>query len=165
MRIRAVIVSGVKTKSSSGLFDLAKKPDELAEYIEWLSVPAAERVPPSQAKMAKHLGVSEFTLRQWKRDNRVVGKVLKKHVGNVGVDLYPDVIEALRVQALDPSNPRSVTAARALLAELNTQTEVDPLVVDVDGLSDTELRDLALEMFDRIDGIVDPVTAVATVEG
>lgn len=151
----------MKTKSGSDLFELAKKPDELAEYIEWLSVPESERVPPSQAKMARHLGVDQATLRTWKRDNRVVAKVLKRHIGNVGVDLYPDVVEALRVQALDPSNPRSVQAAKLLLQELATQTEIDPLVVDVDGMSDVELRDLALEMFDRMDGIVDPVSAVA----
>lgn len=140
-----------KTKlgTKNNVVELAKKPAEMEAFIEWLATPAAERVPRSQAEFARKFNVTQQGLSMWKRDPRVITRVdaARRHATNVN-DL-PDVIDALTKQATDPSNPRSVQAAKVLMTWWD-RTVDESEQIHVASLSDAELEELVIETYDEI---------------
>lgn len=85
-------------------------------FLDWLCTISDERVPPTQAELAKELDISTHTLHALKKDidflrdwevqyRRTVGSPEKQH----------KVMDALFKTATDRTDPRLVPAARAYL--------------------------------------------------
>ena len=128
---------------------------EKAEFIDWLCLPKSERVPQTQTKMADHLGVHRDTLQAWKRDPVVVGEVLRLQQFQLSVADYPSIIEALKTQATDPKNPRSVVAAKELIRIIERQDDSN-VEIAISELSNKDLQALAAELYDVVGERLEP---------
>lgn len=123
---------------------------EREQYIEWLAIPPNRREPASQEKMAKALGVTSDTLRNWKRDPRIISKVKGRIQGVIALNDLASIVETLKEQAFDASNPRSVQAAKVLI-EMMEKGESRQADVPLTEMSNEELRKLAAELHDAVD--------------
>lgn len=132
---------------------LAKKPDALEFYIEWAALPENKRPKElsSQAKLAKHLDVTEQTLRNWKRDPRVADKIRAIGISGVHVERYASLLEKTYQQAMDTTNPRSIQATKLLLEEMNRHIVSDVVSKDLSNKSNAELKDMAARLYDEFD--------------
>lgn len=84
--------------------------------VEWLSTPPADRDPATQAGIAEELGVSPRTIRGWKELEHVRAAWKKRADEIVGdPDKVTEVIERMRLDALDSENTRRHLAAKIYL--------------------------------------------------
>jgi hypothetical protein len=127
--------------------DLALKSAEKEAYVEWLSTPANLREPKSQAKMAAHLGVTEQTLRAWKRDPRVASAVRSKIQTHLSLNDLGEIVSTLKTQATDPDNPRSVQASK-LLIEMMDRADGGVSDNPLADMSWAEIQALSAELYD-----------------
>ena len=51
---------------TSGADGLPRHSAEYKQFVEWLALPVKEREPKTQKELAEQLGLSEWTLSQWK---------------------------------------------------------------------------------------------------
>ena len=143
-----------KTKLGTGndVVELAMKSDELEFYIEWAATPKSMRGElQSQEKLAKHLGVSGQTIRNWKRDPRVQTRVDRIQSARIRIDQYPDIVDSLYVQATDPQNTRSVQASKLLLEVMWRSVDEASTASDLSLMSVKELKQLAAGLYDELD--------------
>ena len=80
--------------------DTIKKKQEYLMFVEWMGLPAPERVPKEQKELAVKMGVEEATLSDWKRvdgfwDNvrNERKKWAKDRTSNVLMGLYRKAIK------------------------------------------------------------------------
>lgn len=139
-----------KLDVGSNVIELARKPAELEAFIEWLALPESERDPKSQAAFGRKFDVTEQNLSMWKRDPRVITRVNAARRHSTDIAHLPNVIESLTVQATDPSHPRSVQAAKVLMAWWAQTIEEVPST-EMSQMSNAELRQMAADMYDVID--------------
>jgi len=142
-----------KLDPNADVIYLAMKPDALEFFIQWAATPAALRDKDlkSQAKVAVHLGVTEQTIRNWKRDPRIASRIQAVSVGQLRIERYGSLLEAAYGQAMDPENPRSIQATKVLLEEMNRHSVDDVAHSDVAEMSITELKQLAADLYDELD--------------
>lgn len=119
---------------------------EKEQWAEWLATPS-ERRDETKKEMAVVLGVTERTLNNWAKEPAIVSKVQQITGRFVKVNLLPEIIQALEDQATDPSNPRSVSAAKLLLDFMEKRAE--QVTVDLGELSLEELSAMTEELYDR----------------
>lgn len=84
--------------------------------VHWLCTPPKERVPKTQEGIGNELGVSPRTIRTWMvRDDvrRAWAKMSDDIIGDPGK--VSEVLESLRVTALDPSHRQYTQAAKLYL--------------------------------------------------
>jgi len=124
--------------------------DELDVAVEWWSTPKSGRVPSSQAKLAKELGVSEQTLRNWKRDPRIASRVSGKVLTVLSVEDLPDIVDTMRIIATDPEHRSCIAAGRELLSLMEKATGM-AAPVPMAEMSDGELKQLAADLYDAVD--------------
>ena len=84
-------------------------------YAEWLATPADVREPSTKKEAGERLGISYETLKDYERDPRFQTMYRDRIAAEFKVAKLGDVIHTLGVQAVDPTHPRSVQAARLLL--------------------------------------------------
>ena len=123
---------------------------ERDQYVEWLSLPPNRREPASQAKMAEALGVTEQTLRNWKRDPRITAKVKGKIQSVIALNDLSQIVDTLKEQAFDPDNPRSVQASKVLI-ELMREGEATSVDVPLSDKTNDELKELVADLYDEFD--------------
>jgi hypothetical protein len=120
------------------------KAERMERYVEWLLVPESYREPKSKAKLAEAMGVTPQTLRNYDREPWVQRELTLRGRAIARVQDAPGVLAALRTQAIDPANPRSVAAAKVWLDWHSKQADTGIEEVDLSSLSDEQLYDLAL---------------------
>ena len=128
-----------------------EKKARMERFVEWTLTPANLREPASKAKLAVELGVHPNTLRNYQHDPAFQKAVTHRARSLVRTDRLPDVLDSLFVQASDPTNPRSVSAAKALLEfAQDTADVVEEL--DVKNMSQDDLVKVALELLHKVSG-------------
>jgi superfamily II DNA or RNA helicase len=140
-----------KLDVGSDVVYLAKKPEALEYYIQWAALPRGLRPDDlkSQAKVAVYLGVTEDTIRNWKRDPRVAARVQQVGLGAFRVERYAELLEVAYQQAVDPENPRSIQATKILLEEMKrfTDSHETPALSE---MSDAELKEMVVDLYDQL---------------
>lgn len=126
------------------------KKERMARFVEWLLTPAELRNPPSKAKLAVELGVSEQTLRNYQKDPWFQRKLMADSRELARVEKLPDILETLYQQAVDPQNPRSVQAAKVFIEHVERVVPEDEAPIDVTSLSNEDLANLAVQLLQRI---------------
>ena len=98
-------------------------------YIEWLTTPPQERVPPTERDIAKELDVYPKTLYNWRQD-REFRDVWRDDADEVigGEDKRQRVMEVLYMAAIDYRSPRHVAAAKLYLETIGA---IGPQRIDV----------------------------------
>lgn len=147
-RDRVGCMAGNKDK-----FGVVSQGDQTANrefFVGWLALPPNRREPRTQEALAEALGVSSQTLRNWKRDPRIVGKVKGKIQGVLAVNDLSQIVESLKEQAFDSSNPRSVQASKVLI-ELMERGEQKQAEVPLSDKSNDELKELVAGLYDELD--------------
>lgn len=109
-------------------------------YLEWLLTPEAERVPATKTELAKQLGVSLETLRNYGKDAWFQREYTLRGRTLLRVERAQTILDALYDQARDPANPRSVTAAKVLLDWMSKTLDAPITEGDLAELSDDELE-------------------------
>ena len=123
----------------------------MERFVEWTLTPANLREHESKAKLAVELGVHPNTLRNYQHDPAFQKAVTHRARSLVRTDRLPDVLDSLFVQASDPTTPRSVSAAKALLEfAQDTADVVEEL--DVKNMSQDDLVKVALELLHKVSG-------------
>lgn len=124
--------------------------DERREsFLDWLCLPVEVREPKSQAKYAEMIGVTEETLRRWKKDPEFAERY-RQHVASAfGPDTTKLVIEQLIQDATDMDlKPSERLKFKELYLKaagfLRSQQEEERPVqtINVTQLSDAALREL-----------------------
>jgi len=131
---------------------LAIKPEALEYFIEWaaLSTKMRPKGIESQAKLAVHLGVTEQTIRNWKRDERVIDRIQQISVSAIRIERYSSLLDSAFEQAMDTKNPRSIAATKILLEEMNRHGHRQESTALSDK-SNAELKALVAELYDEFD--------------
>lgn len=96
------ILMPIITGSERGLFKLLNYEDLSSNkqvFVDWLATPEFSREIKTQRELADHLGVSEVTLSRWKQDNDIIRFVAERKRKLAGVELLPQVIDALAIRA------------------------------------------------------------------
>lgn len=132
---------------------LAQKPTELEYYIEWATLPEHQRPDElkTQAKLAKFLNVTEQTIRNWKKDPRVIERIRRTGISGVHIERYASLLDTAYQQAMDPQNPRSIQATKLLLEEMNRHLDMAESNKDLSGMSNLELKEMAARLYDEFD--------------
>ncbi len=120
---------------------------EKETYAEWLACPQELRDPQTKTALAEALGVTKRTLTNWAKEPAIVAKVAQTTGRFVKVEFIPEIVHTLKQQATDPSNPRSVSAAKLLLDFAERRADAAP--VELGEMTDQQLVELAEEMYDR----------------
>jgi predicted transcriptional regulator len=113
--------------------------------LEWLTTPESARTPKSQRQLATELGVTETTIRNWKRDDAFRAKWEKESKDLVGEpDKVQRVLEMLYKGALDTTETLAARtrAAHEFLAAVDG---IKPPAVDMAKKSAAELSDAEIE--------------------
>lgn len=119
--------------------------------MEWLLTPPREREPATKQEFADLVGVTTQTLRNDEKEPFVINQLQTRRKRVFQVSKLDDVIATLVTQATDAENPRSVAASKLLLDWMEKQTgEMNADAVRE--LSDAELKQMLVEMFDKLDG-------------
>lgn len=124
----------------------------MARYVEWLLTPAAERQPPSKAKLAESMGVTPQTLRHYQKDPVFQRQLQKDARALARVDQVPDILQSLYLQAIDQTNPRSVAAGKAFLDYVEKVTPGEDAPLDLENVTDEDLGRLAVELLQKLSG-------------
>ena len=111
-------------------------------YAEWLALPADLREPSSKKDIAKRLGVSYDTVKDYEQDPRFQAIYRDKVDSELRVANLGEIINSLVTQATDPQNTRSVQAARLLLEWMDKHTAP----VAEDALRKATLDDIRAEL-------------------
>jgi Helix-turn-helix of insertion element transposase len=98
-------------------------------YIEWLTTPPQERVPGTEAELAKELDVYPKTLYNWRQD-REFRDAWRDDADEVigGEDKRQRVMETLYMAAIDYRSPRHVAAAKLYLETIGA---IGPQRIDI----------------------------------
>jgi hypothetical protein len=98
-------------------------------YIQWLTTPPQERIPSTQADLAKELDVYPKTLWNWRQD-REFRDVWRDDADEVigGEDKRQRVMETLYMAAIDYRSPRHVAAAKLYLETIGA---IGPQRIDI----------------------------------
>lgn len=127
--------------------------EERRKFIDWMSMPAADREPPKLRDFAESIGISYSTAKAWRHDSRLIAAVSDRVGRHIDVDMVPDITASLYRQSINERNPRSVTAARTLLEYLRWNVERNEKIgaAGISELSDEELRDQMMAALDELD--------------
>lgn len=120
-------------------------------YADWLLTPKEYREPPTQRAFAEQWRVSEETLRSRRKEVRFQRDMQAKARGLVRSEKLPDLLQALYGQALDPTNPRSVAAAKVLL-EFSATAANEKAPVDLSQVPEEELVEAAMKVLAAASG-------------
>jgi hypothetical protein len=102
--------------------------------VDWLTTPKQERQPATAKDLARELGVSERTLRDWKERSYIREQwesQAKKVVGSP--ERAQDVLEAMYQRAIDSTDAKQVQAAKLYLEAIEA---IKPPTVEVRSVSD-----------------------------
>jgi len=102
--------------------------------VDWLTTPKQERQPSTAKDLARELGVSERTLRDWKERSYIREQwedQAKKVVGSP--ERAQDVLEAMYQRAIDSTDAKQVQAAKLYLEAIEA---IRPPTVEVRSVSD-----------------------------
>jgi hypothetical protein len=108
-----------------------------SQYIDWLLQPRELRT--TQREFALAIGVSEQTLRNWRKEPAFQRELTAKARGYVKAYALPDIIDALHDTAIS-KGPQQVAAAK-LLMDFMEKGGVTP-TTDLSKLSTEEIREL-----------------------
>jgi hypothetical protein len=119
------------------------------QYLDWLCTAPSERIPPSKAKMAVHLGVNETTLRRWEKKDVFLAQ-WKTAVDDVqgSPERTQRLLDTLYAKALDGDT-------KSAQLYLQATNRMAPPTVTVNSnkktneLSDEELDSLIVAMAER----------------
>jgi hypothetical protein len=125
-----------------------QKRERMERFIEWVLTPVASRIPDSKAGLAKEMGVSEQTLRNYQRDPVFQAQVKDRARALARVDRLPAILDAL-FETATGGTPQSVAAARTLLEFMDKPSQVDGKA-DVSEMSTDELVKVALELLHKV---------------
>ena len=128
------------------------KKARMEKFIDWCLTPHDEREPKSKAKLAAEMGVSENTLRNYQREKTFQQQVQDRARAMARVDRLPAILDTLYEQATDPSNSRSVTAARTLMEFMSEATAEEKKSIDPKSMTDEDLVKVALELLHKANG-------------
>lgn len=129
------IPSGVEHNSETA------KRARMEFFSEWLVTPPAHRVPSTQKELADMIGVSEWTLTQYKKDKVFQAMIVARAREAFGAQRLVDVIDSLYQIALGDAKTAAVQAAKTLLGWYqDTHSDVP---MELAHLSDEELATLA----------------------
>ena len=119
-------------------------------YIEWLTTPPQERIPATEADLAKELDVYPKTLYNWRQD-REFRDVWRDDADEVigGEDKRQRVMEVLYMAAIDYRSPRHVQAAKLYLETIGA---IGPQRIDV-SVSNKAIGLLTDEELEKLIGI------------
>lgn len=149
----------MSTKIGSTALELANKPDEMQAWLEWEATPPEERDPPSLAKLAAHLGITENTLYAWRRDPRH-GRARQSALA-LQIQGYLPKIAARMAEIALTGRPREATPAANLLFKIVVDDRQDKDKVsesfggDPTVMTTNQLRDVA----DALSSAADEVDA------
>ena len=141
---------------------LAKRPEALQGWLDWVATPKPERDPPTIAALARHLGVSENTIYVWGRDPRLQ-RAQQGAVAALAQRHMPDVVARLATVAIE-GTPSQVASAANMLFKIiaddrddrdHVSEAVESAKADVHSLTTDQLRDLASALesaADEVDG-------------
>jgi len=118
------------------------KQANMEAYLDWLLVPEAEREPPSKAKFARQLGVTQQTLRNYERERWLQSELDRRARGLFKAAKLQDVVETMYEIATDSSAKNAVSAARLLLEWSSRKTADESDGVHLDEMSLEELLEL-----------------------
>jgi len=121
-----------------GRHDAESKQARMLAYVEWVLLPKGQRKPPTKKAVAELLGVSTVTLLNYEKEPDFRGEVQRRLGSVFRVDRLPNVFEALYAQAINPGNPRAVSASRTLMEWSDLLNKSDG--IDLSGYSDEELE-------------------------
>lgn len=116
----------------------------MAEYLEWLLTPTAERDPQTKTELAERLQVTPATLRNYDRDPWLQRELVARGRALNRVERAGDVLEALYKRALGDGAPAN-QAAKIWLDWVDKRTEGGPSY-DLSEMTDQELKALLEEM-------------------
>lgn len=114
--------------------------DLSVRYIDWLLTPAKLREPAFQHQLAAELGVTEQTLRNWRKEPVFQRTMTERARGYVKAHALPDILEALGRTAVG-SSPQQVAAAK-LLIDFMEKGGVTPSA-DLSKMTADQLREFA----------------------
>lgn len=123
-------------------------PEKSERLIDWLLTPRELRQPNTLRALATELGVSEDTLRNWRKSPSFARSMQERARQLVKTESLPDIIDSLQTQATDPSNPRSVQAAKLLIDFMQSNTPGGKL--DLSELSDDDVKRLAQAALEKL---------------
>lgn len=109
-------------------------------YIDWLLMPRELRNPPTQRELAVQLGVTEQTLRNWRKEPVFQRTMTERARGHVKAHALPDIIDALHDTAMN-KGPQQVAAAK-LLIDFMEKGGVTPSA-DLSKMTADQLREFA----------------------
>ena len=118
------------------------------QLLEWLALPKDERHPHTQELFARSLGISEKTLRRWKKDLGLDTLAAELAAANL-IKHVPDVLGALAREARKGNIQHIKTILE--MVELYTE-EVNVNVNDARKQATQELDELAAKRASRMAG-------------
>jgi len=133
---------------------MTEKPEELEWYIEWLSTPKSKQDPKTQTAVAKHLGVSITTLRNWRLDPRISTRVSQKVLSVLTVNDFADVVGTMKIIATDPTHRSCIAAGKELLA-LMEKTQAHEAPIPLEEMTKKEVLALVAQVYDVVDDLED----------
>ena len=109
--------------------------DKKVRFAEWVAKPLLERVPPTQAELAKSLRLTRKTLWLWRKDPKLQDSV-KEIINAKGIDLVPAALALLERAVKDKEIvPKTkIDAARDILNiwnKANNNTAVISTIQDL----------------------------------
>ena len=123
----------------------AKKDAERLLFIDWLALPAAERVPRTQRELAQKLGVEPATLSDWKRSPELWQEV-RHRVDERVKEHHADVLSALVKEA----KQGDVQAMKLYLQYVQGWTEKQRHETEQRESGTINFRDISEEELDEI---------------
>lgn len=144
------------------------KLDRMDEYLEWLLTPKDYREPPSKAKLAESLGITQQTLRNYDKDPHFQRRLMEDARTAAKVHKLPDLLEALyRIaqgenadgkrktnrfgEEVFPSPGASVSAAKVLIDHATALAPTsDVEAVDVKSMDQEQLANLAIALLNKL---------------
>lgn len=120
----------------------SKNREQAIIYRDWLLTPKELRTPRTQRELAEQLGVSDDTLRNWRKEPQFQRDMQRAAREAIRVEKLTDVIDTLYKQATDQDNPRSVAASKLLL-DFAQDAAGEPAPIDFSEMSDDQVAQLA----------------------
>ena len=117
------------------------------QYIDWLLQPRDLREPATQKALAELLGVTEQTLRNWRKEPVFQRTMTERARGHVKAHALPDIIDALHDTAMN-KGPQQVAAAK-LLIDFMEKGGVTP-ASDLSKLTSEQLREFAQAALEKL---------------
>jgi len=126
----------------------AGKRERMVVYVDWLLTPLDEQKPSTKTELAALLGVSTNTLRNYAQDAWLQREVAERARAEAKIERLPAILASLYSQALDETNPRSVSAARTYIEFLKNTEDVRELE-SLEDMSNDDLVNVVNELLAR----------------